>query len=104
MIKFENECVGCPKEMGCLGSGCPYTHVPYLVCDTCGNEVEYLYDTCSGQLCEDCATDEDKEECGKIDSDNACNYVDYEEPDEYDYADLAYEMKRDEEYGERERL
>ena len=74
MITFENECVGCPPEMGCLGSCCPYRYVPHLECDSCKDEVEELYDTDRGQLCEDCATDEEKEECDKIDSDNADKY------------------------------
>ena len=30
MIKYENECVGCPPERGCLGSSCPYMNVPRL--------------------------------------------------------------------------
>ena len=99
MIRFENECVGCPPNMGCMGSGCPYSHVPYLVCDECGEDVEKLYDTAHGQLCEDCATSEEKEECGKITEDNVSDYCEPEGDDDYyDYADLAYEKKRDERY------
>lgn len=99
MIKFENECVGCPPGMGCLGSSCPYSHVPHLFCDECGEEEETLYDTARGQLCEKCASDEEREECDKIDVDNACDFTSPEEEDDYyDYADLAYEMKRDERY------
>lgn len=101
MIKFENECVGCPKEMGCRGSGCPNRHVPYFVCDECGDEVEFLYDTESGQLCENCVG-EDKEDYTVIDEDNVCNYASWEdeEDDYYDYADLAYERERDEKWME----
>ena len=40
MIKYENECVGCPKEMGCLGSACPYRNVPHLYCDECEDEFD----------------------------------------------------------------
>lgn len=101
MIKFENECVGCPPGMGCLGSGCPYSHVPHMICDECGEDVETMYDTARGQLCGDCATDEEKEECDMIDGDNVSDYVTPEEEDDvYDYADLAYEMERDEKYVE----
>lgn len=78
MITFENECVGCPAEMGCLGSSCPYSHVPHLICDKCGEDVEELYDTGNGQLCEDCSSDEEKEEC-KITSDNAWEFISPEE-------------------------
>ena len=99
-IRFENECVGCPKEMGCRGSGCPYMHVPYFVCDKCGDEVEKLYDTCDGQLCEKCAG-EDKEDYTVIDEDNVMDFASYEEEDDvYDYADLAYEQMRDERWME----
>ena len=28
MIKYEDECVGCPPERGCLGSVCPNRNVP----------------------------------------------------------------------------
>ena len=100
MIKFENECVGCPKEMGCLGSGCPYTHVPHLYCDKCDAEVETLYNTEEGQLCEDCTAncvEGDIEDYDDITADNACDYVPYDNSDDdyYNYADLAYETKRD---------
>lgn len=96
MIKFENECVGCPAGMGCLGSSCPHTNVPHLFCDSCGDESEKLYDTSNGQLCEECAGS-DKEDYTVIDGDNAYEFTSPEEQDDYyDYADLAYEMKRDE--------
>ena len=54
MIKYEDECVGCPKEMGCLGNACPNRNVPHLYCDECEYEYDELY-TCDGkELCEDC--------------------------------------------------
>ena len=107
MIRFENECVGCPTNMGCIGSGCPYSHVLHLVCDECGEDVEELYDTPSGQMCGTCVKanfDEyaeydgtDFEEFDKITEDNATDYCEPDGDDDYyDYADLAYEMKRDE--------
>ena len=40
MIKYENECVGCPPEMGCLGSSCSYRDVPHFYCDDCGEEID----------------------------------------------------------------
>ena len=51
MIKYENECVGCPPERGCLGSSCPYINVPRLYCDDCGEEDEKLYENDDEQLC-----------------------------------------------------
>ena len=38
MVKYENECVCCPREMGCLGDSCPYTNVRRIYCDSCGDE------------------------------------------------------------------
>lgn len=38
MKKYQNDCVGCPPEMGCLGTGCPYQNVPHWYCDECGEE------------------------------------------------------------------
>lgn len=41
MIRYENECVGCPKEIGCLGDSCPNISVPHLYCDDCGEELNF---------------------------------------------------------------
>jgi hypothetical protein len=49
----ENECVGCPPDLGCLGSSCPYRNVEHIVCDLCGEPAEYVVD--DEELCEDCA-------------------------------------------------
>ena len=57
MIKYENECVGCPPEMGCLGNSCPYKNVKHLYCDKCGEDVEELYIVDSDELCKDCLLD-----------------------------------------------
>ena len=58
MIKLENHCVGCPKEMGCMGDACPNRNVEVAICDNCGEEIYgdvYLVD---GQdFCEDCLLD-----------------------------------------------
>lgn len=51
MVKYEDECVGCPPELGCLGSACPNRNVPHLYCDKCGKEVAEFYED---ELCIDC--------------------------------------------------
>lgn len=53
MRKTENECVGCPPDLGCLGSGCPNRNVEYVYCDLCGEEAEYIIE--DEELCEECA-------------------------------------------------
>lgn len=53
MIKHENDCVGCPPEMGCLGDSCQYRNVPHYYCDDCGLENK-LYEYEDKQLCETC--------------------------------------------------
>ena len=53
MIKYEDECVGCPEDMGCLGSACPNLNVERHYCDTCGKEARYNIE---GQdFCRTCA-------------------------------------------------
>ena len=56
MIRYENECVGCPPEMGCLGSSCPNRNVPHRYCDKCGEEIyeDEIYDVEGEELCLDC--------------------------------------------------
>lgn len=44
MVVFENECVGCPTEMGCYGQSCPNRNVPHYFCDKCGKEIMDDYD------------------------------------------------------------
>ena len=53
MIRFENECVGCPKEMGCIGDACPYMNVPHYYCDKCKEETD-IYHFDDRHLCIDC--------------------------------------------------
>lgn len=53
MIKSENECVGCPPELGCLGSSCPYVDVPHYYCDFCKAE-STLYRYNGYEICEEC--------------------------------------------------
>ena len=54
MITFENECVGCPPEIGCLGNACPNLNVPHYYCDKCGDEVDELWTIDGYEVCEDC--------------------------------------------------
>lgn len=51
MIRYENECVECPPDMGCMGDSCPYLNVPRLYCDECDNEESILYWWDDQQLC-----------------------------------------------------
>lgn len=54
MKRISNECVGCPPEMGCIGSCCPHRNVTRYYCDECGAEGK-LYDVYGEELCADCA-------------------------------------------------
>ena len=54
-VKYEDACVGCPQEIGCMGSACPYRNVAVYVCDQCGDELgEDIYEVDGDMLCEDC--------------------------------------------------
>lgn len=53
MIRYENECVGCPSGIGCFGSSCPNRKVPHYYCDKCHRE-EVIYDFDNEELCIDC--------------------------------------------------
>lgn len=70
MIKYENECVGCPTEMGCIGSACRYMNVPHYYCDECGYEADELYEYYGDELCLYCLdkiAEEDFKEMSKED-------------------------------------
>ena len=54
MITYENECVGCPTELGCLGSACSYRNVKHLYCDKCNCDADKLCKFDDKELCEDC--------------------------------------------------
>lgn len=57
MIEFEDGCVGCPREMGCLGRACPDRKIPRMYCDECGEECSQLYWLDGEQYCADCVID-----------------------------------------------
>ena len=42
MLRIEDECVGCPPEMGCIGSACENKNVPHLYCDECGDDADII--------------------------------------------------------------
>ena len=54
MIVVENECVGCPDDLGCIYNACPYYKVVRYICDTCRSEVDDLWYFDGEQLCKDC--------------------------------------------------
>lgn len=60
MRTFEDDCVGCPPEMGCLGSSCPRRRVLICTCDRCNEsfDPEELYVVGGEDLCEDCLLNE----------------------------------------------
>ena len=53
MIVFQNECVGCPPEMGCLGSSCLFRNVEHHYCDECECD-DQLYYFDDRELCIEC--------------------------------------------------
>lgn len=61
MIKYEDECVGCPPELGCYGDACPNRHIPYYYCDRCGEEVDAYFDINNEMICDNCIHDIVKE-------------------------------------------
>lgn len=54
MIIYENECVGCPTGMGCMGSSCPNRNVKHYICDECKDEFEKIYYYEGKELCLSC--------------------------------------------------
>lgn len=54
-VRYENRCVDCPPEMGCLKPYCPNWNVPIWYCDKCGEENVDLYEVDEEELCLDCA-------------------------------------------------
>lgn len=54
MRRIEDNCVGCPPEMGCLGRGCPKRHELVFCCDECGSDADLLYQYNGKDWCEEC--------------------------------------------------
>ena len=54
MVRYEDQCRGCPPEMGCRGNLCQYKNVPIWICDKCGEEEVDLYEYDGQELCEEC--------------------------------------------------
>lgn len=52
-IMIEDECVGCPADIGCLGLQCPNRNVKHYYCDECEEE-EQLYYFEGKELCIEC--------------------------------------------------
>lgn len=53
MQTVNDECVGCPDGIPCLGRTCPFKNVVRYYCDKCGEENK-LYEFDGEQLCIDC--------------------------------------------------
>ena len=56
-VRYEDWCVGCPPEMGCMGSCCPNRNVPIYVCDKCEEEHDAIYQYDGNDYCRDCFLD-----------------------------------------------
>ena len=56
---IENECVGCPSDLGCMGSACSNREVAHYDCDECTDEFapSELYDYEGEMLCSKCLLD-----------------------------------------------
>lgn len=55
MIRGKIECCDCATpSYPCRGNTCSNRHRQVLICDKCGEEVEKLYRTGDGELCEEC--------------------------------------------------
>lgn len=54
MVVYEDNCVNCPSEMGCIGSLCPNANVKRLYCDDCGEEEDSLYVIDGVEVCSYC--------------------------------------------------
>lgn len=58
-VRYENQCVGCPPERGCLGSACPNRNVAITVCDRCGDDIVWDSHEVDGEdLCDSCYEEE----------------------------------------------
>ena len=78
MVKFENQCVGCHPETGCIGRTCPNRRVPIIYCDRCEEETRYdeIRHIDGEDICYDCFMERCSEEfyeAEKVD----CDYYNY---------------------------
>ena len=55
MVRYENQCVDCHKELGCTKPHCKYWNVPVWVCDRCKEENVDLYEVDGEEVCAECA-------------------------------------------------
>ena len=60
MRVIENECVGCPDDIGCIYDTCKYYRIVRYYCDRCGIEVDEgeLYYFGPEELCAECILNE----------------------------------------------
>lgn len=70
MTREENNCVGCPDGLPCIGNNCPMRNVPHTYCDNCGEEIDPDYAIKDGEMeyCDDCA-----EELGLLEEEETVN-------------------------------
>ena len=39
-VQYENHCVDCPPEIGCLGRHCHLKNTPIYYCDICSEQID----------------------------------------------------------------
>ena len=54
MRSYENQCVGCPPDIGCMGEACKYMNAPVNHCDWCDSE-DAIFEIDGNDYCENCA-------------------------------------------------
>lgn len=57
MIAYRNDCVGCPQELGCIGSACPFGSSEVHVCDICSEQLDKYILVDGHEFCQNCAKD-----------------------------------------------
>lgn len=77
MIRYENECVGCPQ--GC--THCQLERVICYYCDDCGEQASELFEYDGKELCFICLLDK----VPKVNSYDVCEYCGEEAKEIYDY-------------------